>query len=115
MSIMDTFNKLDKTFRTLIICLIVLMLLVPIGLIATGTAFGEWGPDELRQAVGYVPAGLQQMSGLWTPAMPDYNFPSGGDTLPEQTPGYYASAIVGVLVVGLIAYGIGKVIVKRND
>ena len=47
--------------------------------------------------------------------LPDYNFPSGGDTLPTQAPGYYASAIIGVIVVGLIAYGIGKVIIKRND
>ena len=36
-------------------------------------------------------------------------------TIPTQTPGYYVSAIVGVIVVGLIAYGIGKVIIKRND
>jgi len=115
MDIMGQFNKLDKTFRTLIICLIILMLLVPIGLIASGTAFGEWGPDELQQAVGYVPAGLAQMSGLWNPALPDYDFPGGHDTLPSQAPGYYVSAIVGVVVAGLIAYGVGKVIVKRND
>jgi hypothetical protein len=115
MDVMNAFNKLDKTFKVLVIALIVLVALVPIGLIATGTAYGEWGPDELQQAVGYVPAGLQQLNGLWTPVLPDYNFPSGGDTLPEQTPGYYASAIIGVIVVGLIAYGIGKVIIKRND
>ena len=115
MDVMNAFNKLDKTFKVLVIALIVLVALVPIGLIATGTAYGEWGPDELQQAVGYVPAGLRQLNGLWTPVLPDYNFPSGGDTLPKQTPGYYASAIIGVIVVGLIAYGIGKVIIKRND
>ena len=54
MDVMGKFNKLDKTFRVLVIALIVLMVLVPIGLIASGTAFGEWGPDELQQAVGYV-------------------------------------------------------------
>ena len=58
MDIMDSFNKMDKTIRTLTICLIVLMLLVPIGLIASGTAFGEWGPDELKGDIGYVPDGL---------------------------------------------------------
>ncbi len=63
MDVMNAFNKLDKTFKVLVIALIGLMVLVPIGLIATGTAFGEWGPDELQQAVGYVPAGLQQLTG----------------------------------------------------
>jgi len=115
MDVMGVFNKLDKTFKVLVIALIILVVLVPIGLIATGTAYGEWGPDELQQAVGYVPAGLQQLSGLWTPALPDYDFPGGHDTLPSQAPGYYASAIVGVICVGLIAYGLGKVIIKRND
>jgi hypothetical protein len=115
MDVMSVFNKLDKTFKVLVIALIILMVLVPIGLIASGTAFGEWGPDELQQAVGFVPAGLQQLNGLWNPALPDYDFPGGHDTLPEQAPGYYVSAIVGVVVAGLIAYGIGKVIIKRND
>ena len=63
MDVMNAFNKLDKTFKVLVIALIVLVVLVPIGLIASGTAFGEWGPDELQQAVGYVPVGLQQMTG----------------------------------------------------
>lgn len=115
MSIMDAFNSLDRTFKVLVVALIVLVLLVPIGLIATGTAYGEWGPDELQQAVGYVPAGLQQLSGLWTPALPDYDFPGGHDTLPEQAPGYYASAIVGVIIASAVAYGVGKAIIKRTD
>jgi cobalt/nickel transport system permease protein/cobalt/nickel transport protein len=115
MDVMGVFNKMDKTFRTLLICLVVLMLLVPIGLIATGTAFGEWGPDELQQAVGYVPAGLQQMTGLWSAPLNGYDLPGDHETIPTQTPGYYVSAIVGVVVAGLIAYGVGKVIIKRND
>jgi cobalt/nickel transport system permease protein/cobalt/nickel transport protein len=115
MAIRDAFNKLDKTFRTLIICLIILMVLVPIGLIASGTAFGEWGPDELQQAVGYVPAGLQQMTGLWSAPLNGYDLPGDHTTIPTQTPGYYVSAIVGVVGAGLIAYGVGKLIIKRND
>jgi cobalt/nickel transport protein len=115
MDIMDTFNSLDRTFKVLVIALIVLVLLVPVGLIATGTAYGEWGPDELRQAAGYVPAGLQHLSGLWTPAMPDYDFPGGHDTLPSQTPGYYASAILGVLICGGVGYLVAKAIIKRTD
>ena len=115
MNVMDAFNSLDRTFKVLVIALIVLVVIVPIGLIATGTAYGEWGPDELQQAVGYVPAGLQQLSGLWTPALPDYDFPGGHDTLPSQAPGYYVSAIVGVLICGSAGYLLAKAIVKRTD
>jgi cobalt/nickel transport system permease protein/cobalt/nickel transport protein len=115
MDVMGVFNKMDKTFKVLVIALIILVVLVPIGLIASGTAFGEWGPDELQQAVGYVPAGLQHLTGLWSAPLDGYDLPGDHSTIPTQTPGYYVSAIVGVLVVGLIAYGIGKVIIKRND
>ena len=115
MDIMDAFKNLDRTFKVLVIALIVLVVLVPIGLIASGTAFGEWGPDELQQAVGFVPAGLQQMTGLWSAPLDGYDLPGDHTTIPTQTPGYYVSAIVGVVVVGLVAYGVGKVVIKRND
>ena len=36
-----------------------LVAIVPLGLIATGTAWGEWGAGELRRRLGYVPAGLR--------------------------------------------------------
>ena len=106
---------MDKTFKILIIALAVLVVFVPIGLIASGTAFGEWGPDELQQAVGYVPAGLQQLSDLWHPLLPDYDFPGGHDTMPSQTPGYYVSAIVGVLICAGVGDLVAKAIIKRTD
>jgi len=112
---MIDFKNMDKTLKILICAMIVLVILVPIGLIATGTAYGEWGPDELQQAVGYVPSGFQQLSGLWSAPLQDYGLPGQGDTLPEQTPGYYVSAIVGCLVVAGVAYLLGKAIIKRTD
>ncbi|HVP95548.1 PDGLE domain-containing protein [Methanoregula sp.] len=115
MDVMSVFNNMDKTFKVLVIALIGLIVLVPIGLIASGTAFGEWGPDELQQAVGFVPAGLQQMTGLWSAPLDGYDLPGDHETIPTQTPGYYVSAIVGVVAAGLIAYGVGKVIIKRDD
>jgi cobalt/nickel transport system permease protein/cobalt/nickel transport protein len=107
---------MDKTLKVLIIAMAVLIVIVPIGLLATGTAYGEWGPDELKDAVGYVPAGLQQLSDLWHPLLPDYDFATGDhDTLPTQAPGYYVSAIVGVLICAGVAYLIGKAVIKRTD
>ncbi len=106
---------MDKTLKVLIIAMAVLVIIVPIGLIATGTAFGEWGPDELQQAVGFVPAGLQQLSDLWHPLLPDYDFPGGHENLPTQAPGYYISAIVGVLICAGVGYLVAKAIIRRTD
>ena len=106
---------MDRTFKVLVIALVVLVVLVPVGLIAGGIAFGEWGPDELRQAVGFVPAGLQQLSGLWTSLLPDYDFPGGHDTLPSEAPGYYVSAIVGGLICAGAGYLVAKAIIRRPD
>jgi len=112
---MKTLKPMDKTLKILIYALIVFVICVPVGLIASGTAFGEWGPDELNQSVGYIPAGFASLNGLWNAPLVGYDLPGNHQTIPTQTPGYYVSAIVGVFVVGGIAYVIGKAIVKRND
>ena len=56
---------MDKLLRNLLIVFVVLIVLVPIGLLASGTAYGEWSADELQGLVGFVPAGFASLSGLW--------------------------------------------------
>jgi cobalt/nickel transport system permease protein len=70
--------------------LAVLICLVPLGLLATGTAWGEWGSDEIAAVSGFSPANLVngwELSAL----LPDYSF--GG--LPDAV-GYILSAVIGV-------------------
>ena len=64
--------------------------------------------------VGYVPAGLQHMSGIWSAPLDGYDLPGDHTTVPEQAPGYYVSAIVGVLLCAGVLYGVGKVIAKQD-
>ncbi len=66
-----------------------LVVATPLGLIATGTAWGEWGADEMVDLVGYTPAGMEGWE--WSSLMPDYSL--GG--LPEWV-AYVLSAIIGV-------------------
>ena len=87
----------NKTaFKPLYILMSVQIVLTPIGLLATGTAWGEWGVDEMATLVsggsqlGYTPAGMENGFELST-LFPDYSM-SG---LPEWT-GYILSAVVGV-------------------
>ena len=42
---------MDKIQKTFLIGLIVMAILTPIGLLASGTAYGEWGSDELKDTI----------------------------------------------------------------
>lgn len=62
----------------------------PLGLLATGDAWGEWATEDLAEMVGYAPSGLA--SGWeWSSLMPDYSV----GALPEWL-GYVLSAVIGV-------------------
>jgi cobalt/nickel transport system permease protein len=75
----------------------VLVLITPIGVLAQGTAWGEWGAKELRTTLGFVPAGLEKIGGLWTAAVPDYAPPFIANPLV----GYLVAAVLGsALVIG---------------
>jgi len=51
--------------------LVALVCLSPLGLLATGKAWGEWGTEAIGKIVGYVPQGMQK--GFSLPALfPDY-------------------------------------------
>lgn len=68
----------------------------PLGLIATGDAWGEWGVEDLADMVGYTPAGLGN-GWEWSSLMPDYSV----GALPEWI-GYVISAVVGVALLVII-------------
>lgn len=61
----------------------------PLGLLATGDAWGEWGLEDLAEMVGYEPVGMAT-GWEWSSLMPDYAV----GNLPEWI-GYILSAIIG--------------------
>ena len=102
-----------KTTRPLWIRLALLMLLTPLGILAAGTAWGEWGAKDfsdpqLRQQItaasGQVappseqPRGLARLSSLWSAPFPGYAPPF----VRHPAFGYVMSAIFGCgLIIGL--------------
>jgi cobalt/nickel transport system permease protein len=81
--------------------LAILVLASPLGLLAPGTAWGEWSTQELaRLGFKSVPAGLEKLSTLWGAPMARYNLPAFGNT----SLGYLLSAVVGILVVGVVVW-----------
>lgn len=108
-----------RATRSLWAGLAMLMILTPLGLIAAGTAWGEWGPDDFadpgaRAAIeaasgGHAaplkaPEGFARLSSVWTAPIPDY----APTFMKSETFGYIVSAVVGggliILVFLLIAW-----------
>lgn len=91
--------------------LLALVILCPLGLIATGTAFGEWGSDEVKQMLGFVPKGLEKFSDIWSHApMPDYSIPMLSSGTAGSVAGYIISAMIGIAFVVAISMLIGRVV-----
>jgi len=93
--------------KTLWIGIGILVLLVPLGLLASGTAWGEWGTAELGEQLGFVPKGLETVSTIWAAPIPDYEIPGINASL-----GYVLSAAIGVGVVALATWWLGKIVAR---
>jgi cobalt/nickel transport system permease protein len=78
-----------------------LVVLSPLGLLATGSAWGEWGSEEVAEQIGYVPRGLQELEGLWSAPLPDYALPwmSENASFAEQALAYILSGVVGIALI----------------
>ena len=84
--------------------LLALVVLSPLGLLAEGTAFGEWSADELAEMMPNVPAGIE--NGFSFEALfSDYTIPGTNIAV-----GYVLSAITALLVF----YILGKMIRTMN-
>jgi ABC-type Fe3+ transport system permease subunit len=104
-----------NTQKNLWIGLAILVVLAPLGLLAEGTAFGEWGPEELQKEVGYVPSGIEAGGNLWHSLFPDYTVSGFEGSFLQSAIGYILSAIIGVGLIYLITIGLGKLIARKED
>ena len=78
--------------------------MTPVGLLASGTAWGEWGASELIDlGLGFVPQGIAQFSGWWPAPLPDYGLPRVGAVL-----GYIISALAGIAAVVFLLSVLGR-------
>lgn len=104
---------MEKIIRNLSIGLLVLIIFAPLGLLAVGETFGEWGPEEVGEKLGYVPSGLEDLADVWSAPLPDYAFPNGGESMTIASAAYILSGVIGVVVCGGLLYFIGKKAAKN--
>jgi cobalt/nickel transport system permease protein len=85
-------------------------LATPIGLLASGTAWGEWGVSELKtMGLGSIPQGLQKLTGWWPAPMPDYGLPRMAAVI-----GYILSAFVGIILIVTLTWLLGRRLYSKN-
>ena len=96
--------------RWIVALLAVFIAAVPLGLLAGGGAFAEWGNEELARRIGYVPKGLARLGGHWGGLLPGYNW--HGASGPWTVVSYVVSALVGVAVLTAVVWLI--VVLRRR-
>jgi cobalt/nickel transport system permease protein len=99
--------------RPLLVGFAALMLATPLGILAVGSAWGEWSPQDLaanRALPAGVPPGLERLSSLWTAPFPSYSPPF----LRSPSFGYFLSAAFGSGLILLTALVVDWVFAARR-
>lgn len=102
------YNGKVKKMKPLYAVIGLLVLATPLGLLASGTAWGEWGAEEIQELVGFVPKGMEngfQFNSL----IPDYNLAHVSEYL-----GYIMSAALGVVIIFIIFKILSKINLRKE-
>ena len=105
----ETSNASASRFLPVYLMLALLIVLSPLGLLAEGTAWGEWGADEIAATtatadgpkLGYTPTGLTD-GFAWSAPVPDYSLAESAPGLPDWA-AYVLSAIIGTALSVVLA------------
>ena len=105
----------SKGFGAISIALAALVALTPLGLLAKGTAWGEWGTDEIAETVvdgatlGYTPEGMTR-GYEWRALIPDYAI----NGLPEWF-SYILAAIAGAALSTIVFKLVGAFLSRKTS
>ena len=95
-----------------ILILIIFMFLSPLGMLASGAAWGEWDVTEWHVPNNWVEK-ASSLAHIWMAPLPDYSIPNlNKGALPYL--GYIVSAIIGVILLVAITYLISYLMVMKK-
>lgn len=101
-------------YRRYMFVLLVLSIFTPLGLIAEGTAWGEWGADEMQSTLGFVPEGIKRFGEWWQALFPDYSMEFLGESLIGQSAGYIFSALLGSLLIYIASSMLTRYLLRQK-
>ena len=84
--------------KKIYLLIVFMIVFVPLGILQSSPAWGEWESGFFKKALGFVPKGIAKGSEYVAP-MPGYGIGRVNEIL-----GYYLSAIIGVAVIFAIFY-----------
>ena len=100
---------MSRNQKYLLFFLLAMIVLTPLGLIAQGSAWGEWSVDEMRAMLGFVPQSIEHTKPLLHVMIPDYEI--AGLSAVTST---WMSAFLGAFLVYAIMFGIKKAVKRAN-
>ncbi len=104
----DTPSRKEGKLWVLWVGLVTTALATPIGLLASGTAWGEWGAEQLKSlGLDFIPTGIAKFAGWWPAPLPGYGIPRIGAVV-----GYVLSALIGVAIVTALLWVLGRWLVR---
>jgi len=103
------------TIKKWLIILAIMAILTPLGLLATGEAWGEWGHETIKEIAGYVPEGLKRVRTLWITFMPDYTVHGLEGNMLKESIGTIISAFAGAGIVASIAFLIARISTNQRS
>lgn len=98
----------ERNTKSLYIIIGIIILASPLGVLANGTAWGEWGSENIKKFLGFIPKGMEKGFKFNSPIL-DYRF-----GFLNKYIGYTLSALVGVIIILIILKVYGKINLKRN-
>lgn len=110
-------EKPVKAFRygKLVLGLVILAAFTPLGLLASGTAWGEWGGEALQSQLGFLPSGFQKFGNFWKHTLfSGYGIKGFDQTFWQQALGYLLSAFAGLLAIGLVTFLVQRFVRKSE-
>ena len=110
---------MTKFQKKLWIGLIIMALLTPLGVylpekLGAGDAWGEWGTETIEKMLGYVPEGMKKIADIWKAPVSDYNLGGDSASMTVKIISYVVSAVVGIGLVAIAVYFIGK-LMRRHE
>jgi ABC-type multidrug transport system permease subunit len=100
--------------KKIIIGFTALIMLTPLGLLAPGMAWGEWGLDDIKQKIGFIPQGMSRFNTIIKNILPDYGIPGFNKSFFQSALGYIFSAVIGIIAIALIFWLIAKLVPEKK-
>jgi cobalt/nickel transport system permease protein len=111
---------LPRAWKRVGTAMVALAIIAPLGLIAPGFAYGEGSVEDVQAAFGYIPQGLQDLSGVFSAPLSGYNIPlpffdNANSELWHAAIGYEITGILGMLLCGVGVIAIARLLGGRGS